>query len=101
MPETKTWCCPFFDSVIVNKYVLLFDEGNERVMCSNQYVNVRFLLADPKGSLMWNFFSLIRRMTQNNTVTLFDPTLVDVIDINKEESETEDDLLPVKGHNIS
>ena len=40
-------------------------------------------------------------MTQSNTVTLFDPTLVDVIDINKEESETEDDLLPVKDHNIS
>ena len=31
-------------------------------------------------------------------VNLFDPTLVDVIDINKKEIEIEDDLLLLKDH---
>ena len=44
-------------------------------------------------------FSLIRRMTHTKIiVNLFDPTLVDVIDINKKEIEIEDDLLLLKDH---
>ena len=39
--------------------------------------------------------------TEQITVTLFDSTIADVIDMNKEESETEEDLLPVKDHNIN
>ena len=98
---TKTWCCPFTDSVKLNKYLLCVDKdchkkvtphrGNEKIMCNNptcirkmlfsryqKVINAGLLLIDKEYDL------------KQITVTLFEPKLtvtVTVIDIDNKERE--------------
>ena len=57
--ETKTWCCPFVDSVEVNEYLLCADKdcrkkvtphlGNEKVLCNSPTCKRKIFLSQCKS----------------------------------------------------
>ena len=105
--QTKTWCCPFIDWVKVNNCLLCVNKdcrkkvtphhSDERVVCNNPTYEFKIFVSWCKKAINAELLLTDKEDYKNQiTITLFGPTLVNIVDLNKEKRKTEDDLLPLK-----
>ena len=82
--------------------IVTLNPGDERVLCKNPTCKRNMFVSRCKKANNKEELLLTDKEdeTKQIRVTSFDQTLVNVIDMNKKESENEDDLLPLKDYDI-
>ena len=97
-------CCPFINSVKINKYLLCVvrdcrkkvtpNPGNEKVLCQNPTCKRNIFVGQSKKGNNAELKSNNNNEDNAKQITfiLFDQTLDNVINMNQKGSEIEDDL---------